>query len=852
MSRTLSSRTGLDSGTVGSSEVAEFIGQIVEGSVRVHAGITGPGGAGKSTLLDELAAALHAEGIGVTRSLDELPRVESGLEGTALLIDDAEHLSDEDVSEITGLMRGDGPHVIVAFRPWPRSEAVAGLVDRLGRQRPHLVLRPLAASAIRDRSAALLGDALGPEQVAPILDLTGGNPWFVDQVLLAVRESGWDLSEADPLSSASLERLRHRLDRLDRALLDFLMALAVGFSVSGPALTTAPRFAGADLHALMAAARASGAVSPDGALLPIVRTTILQSVPDHELWPLRRELVDAVEAAGIPLAETALELARHGFQDPRVAEALRIQGDGILLAEPVEAWRRYSAAIEAGADAASLAGRRAQAAWAAGDIRAAERLVDGLLTEKEHPDLPRVVNVAAAIWARKGMLQRAADAYVGLTGGDARAAAPLAAVCRAVEGRVQDGRALLAAAPEDDFPSSSQISVSLMAEGILTSLDGAPDRALATLLQASSVMNESEEILPLPVVPAVLAAHVALNAGELGIAADVLRSASEAGQGGPAFRNRLRLTQALVALRADRPARARRLLDAAESSQRPLALRDEVLAHAVRIGLARRTDDITNLVRTWNGARQTIASAPVDLTLFPALAELAVAGARLHEWHLVEEAVASAWELLDRAGRPTSWSTNLHWAEIQAAILRADEAGIERHAAVLREAAPIDRVASRLAEAARIWSAALAGEVDVAGVERAVRDLASTGYPWDAGRLAGHAAARAAEHRDTLQLLALARSLHPEEQRSDAADHESTAEPASEPSDETRLSAREREVARLVLEGRTYAEIGAAIFISPRTAEHHIARIRRRLGVTTRSDLLARLRLVLDEDDDSR
>ena len=55
-----------------------------------------------------------------------------------------------------------------------------------------------------------------------------------------------------------------------------------------------------------------------------------------------------------------------------------------------------------------------------------------------------------------------------------------------------------------------------------------------------------------------------------------------------------------------------------------------------------------------------------------------------------------------------------------------------------------------------------------------------------------------------------------------------------------------------MLEGRTYAEIGTAIFISPRTAEHHIARIRRRLGVTTRSELLARLRLELDDDGDGR
>ena len=122
---------------------------------------------------------------------------------------------------------------------------------------------------------------------------------------------------------------------------------------------------------------------------------------------MRRELVDAVEAAGVPLGATAFELAVHGFRDPRVAEALQGQADEALPTEPVEAWRLYAASIEAGGDVAALAGRRAQAAWAAGDIRAAERLVDGLLTGTDHPDLPRVMNVAAAIWARKGMLRRA-------------------------------------------------------------------------------------------------------------------------------------------------------------------------------------------------------------------------------------------------------------------------------------------------------------------------------------------------------------------------------------------------------------------------------------------------------------
>ena len=65
------------------------------------------------------------------------------------------------------------------------------------------------------------------------------------------------------------------------------------------------------------------------------------------------------------------------------------------------------------------------------------------------------------------------------------------------------------------------------------------------------------------------------------------------------------------------------------------------------------------------------------------------------------------------------------------------------------------------------------------------------------------------------------------------------------------LTGREREIAQLVLQGRTYREISEEIFISPRTVEHHVARIRRRFGAGSRSELLARLRLSLEPTDGS-
>jgi DNA-binding CsgD family transcriptional regulator len=59
------------------------------------------------------------------------------------------------------------------------------------------------------------------------------------------------------------------------------------------------------------------------------------------------------------------------------------------------------------------------------------------------------------------------------------------------------------------------------------------------------------------------------------------------------------------------------------------------------------------------------------------------------------------------------------------------------------------------------------------------------------------------------------------------------------------LSDREREVAELLLLGMPYRDIGAQLFISDKTVEHHVARIRRRLGAESRSEMLSMLRAIL-------
>jgi len=65
------------------------------------------------------------------------------------------------------------------------------------------------------------------------------------------------------------------------------------------------------------------------------------------------------------------------------------------------------------------------------------------------------------------------------------------------------------------------------------------------------------------------------------------------------------------------------------------------------------------------------------------------------------------------------------------------------------------------------------------------------------------------------------------------------------------LSDREREVAALVLAGLTYKQVGDRLFISAKTVEHHVARMRQKLGATSRAELFDQLRQLVRPDPQS-
>ncbi len=280
--------------------------------------------------------------------------------------------------------------------------------------------------------------------------------------------------------------------------------------------------------------------------------------------------------------------------------------------------------------------------------------------------------------------------------------------------------------------------------------------------------------------------------------------------------------------------------------------RDALWAAALRTAIARRSGDSGAVQKHWYAAVEVLAEYSIDLFALLPLGELWVAGARMRQVDRLEHTLSEAWELLAALGDPVLWSVPLHWAGVHAGILANSPGAVAPHGQALTAAAGQSAFARALANAGRSWLRVLANHVDTDEVTTAARALAQFGLTWDGTRLASQAALQTPDARVSQAMLQLARDL----KQSSAVDEVEVAAGASAapagiaahaapaPSS-TKLSDREREVAELLLLGMPYRDIGSQLFISAKTVEHHVARIRRRLGAESRTEMLSMLRAML-------
>jgi len=594
-------------------------------------------------------------------------------------------------------------------------------------------------------------------------------------------------------------RVQQRLATFDSGTAAAARAVALGLDLTDDVLAAAAGLNADRLAAALRGLRDAGFLVPGTErMVPAVGEALLADLAPAE----RRRLHEAVarslvaSAADPVLAATQLRAARIRTG----AEVFRAAGDRLRFSDPAAAIGWYDDAVDAGADPASVAVGRAEAA--------------ALLGLPVDPGTDaRLAAVAGAVAAHEGRPARAAEALLG--------ADPLLAVPALVSlGRLAEATHITRTHPGTP-------AVARLAEAMLAAV--APADAVPLLIEAAEAAERTPPAVVLPDTPHAWGAVVAVAAGDAATAEHLLRRALDHGVGGPVAARRHRLLLAWVRLRTGR-------YDTAVTELRGLDPRlpgrEALLATALRAGLARRSGDIARLREAWTAVEPVLARQAVDLFQAEQVEELAVAATRLRRPHRIVPVLGALDAAVAGLGGPPAWRVTVGWIRLQTAVAADDAAAVRAAADEIATAGAAGSRQRAQAVAATVWAESMAGAVDAATVVAAVEELAAAELPWEASRLAGHAAIRTADPAAARRLLEVARDL-------------SGAEPSGPAASPAGLSEREIEVARLVLDGRTHKEIGAQLYISPKTVEHHVARIRTKVGATDRAEFVAALKALL-------
>ena len=800
---------------------------------RGHIVVMAPAGYGKTTALRQLERGGRTLGLRLHRDAPE-----EGLDHRdVVVVDDAHLLPLEALHRLTALANA-GTRVLAATKPPPPGSALGPGLGVLAEAGEIVGLEPWLVDEVDSLLGARQDDAWATLDAETVVQLTGGLPWLVTKLLEDPASVGRPPRPGQPTGPE--RQVLRVVDRLPPRVGEVLMALCAGYPVDrGPLPQPLQDLGSADVRNLLDRLYAAGVLTRHGHVPPLVRQAVLLHVPRHRIQPhLSESLFEDLTAAGVDLEPIAAELAGAGLRDPRLAAALEARGEARLEVDPTEAAALFQAAAHCWGEGSRLAVRRAEVLAMSGDLGASSAALDRL---PDHPGSDGAgLRVAATGAVLSGRLRDAAALCRWAAGQEgllrAGRATSVAAYVLYGDGSREQADALLAA-EQGDMPALTGSPMQVMATAVRSSLGPHPSAALSALVQASRAPIGRRELLPDQ--PASLGALVALHGGDLAMA-DSLLSAALGQRGGllPADRSRAVALRAWTNMQAGQYAEAHAHLAELELEPAP---RDEPWMWGLRVGLARRQDDVRALARHWVDARGVLVGHPVDLYSLLPLGEIGLAAARMGEPDLAEPLWARAMDLLEGLGTPPLWAPAFHWYGVQAAILTNRPKAMAPHAAVLVAAARTSPFAAALAGAGRTWIAVLGRHVDPAQVEPAARELASVGQLWEGARLAGHAAARADDRKDAASLLECARDLLAATTSPDAGH---TAAPASASEWKTGavpLSRREREVVELVLSGLTYRQVGETLYLSAKTVEHHIARIKRRSGVATRSELLDRL-----------
>ncbi|MDL9946622.1 LuxR C-terminal-related transcriptional regulator [Gordonia sp. ABSL11-1] len=831
----------------------------VPGSALDCALIVGPPGTGRSTILRAVAEQLRDNGVRVIVGVPaDVPAPSVQQPRRPIVVADDLHTWPAELLDILARRLDDGSVGVVGVTEnRDRDPAIADLISRARRSGTEVLRRPMSTGAVIDRAAAQ-GLSLDATTASHIRRRCAGASAVID-VVLGIVASGEDEGRSDDLGVgvdaglgagagertgtvlpvrdpiAIADRVardhRHRVFRnLDDDTLAVL-ALASSRAALDPVSVSATlEITADDAASALDRARGSGFlggsdVFPAGAI-----ETLCEVVGPERLAGLSRRAVRVRLRFGAPSVDDALRAVGAGIVDPIVVETLCAAARD---SEPSRAAALLEAAEAAGGDPAVLRPARARLALGGGDLPGAARLVDDLIAGVTEPTehVADAIAVAAAVASASGRHTQAADLFRWL-GPELVAGHRVAAVDALLTVGDRSG-ATTVGQPGRRPPTVTRFAEDAAITAVVT--DDGGNAAVEELVRAWSSVGDPARLRELGWTSFALAVHSGdqVAAGSL---ADLIW--------GDTDDPHRALADAWTALCAgDVDAAAAEI-----STGPPTALPTVRLRQlAIALGVAGRTGDTAGLAAIWREAVPLIVSVEIGLADVTVLGELWLAAARIGDTARITRHVAAVDSLLDRLDDRTVWRPLWTWYALRAGLLAGDLAGADNRAGDLGALAArpgATRFVAVLSEAAAVSVAVAAGATYAAAtplsaqrITAAVAGLDAVGLRGDAGRLAADAAIRTDDTAVATTLLRTARSV--------GSDRAVTAgRRVGAPADDVDgpLTDREAEVARELLAGFTYREIGERLYISAKTVEHHVARIRRRLDAGSRSELLAAIR----------
>jgi DNA-binding CsgD family transcriptional regulator len=785
--------------------------------------IVGSGGSGRTYLLRSWAAEYevadqgpvvwitghHARPVratAITNALKDDPAL--------LILDDMQWFDEEALDVVLEALESPSFADLAVWgsrRTWPLPDALQAVSDILTETRTVTRTGLLANEEFAQIVSSFSTGAASTKALDELHQATAGSLGLASDAV----NGAWEQGQAN-ISSQLVEAVANRLTRCGPEAAATVRLLAVAPSLAADELLEALE-SGIDPDDAYRATRAGGMLDEAGLLLPLVRAAVLADISAAARSDIHDRLAVALVQSHPDHAADSVMAGRGGVQGSE--QVLIDVSRGFQRSDPARAIDMADHGLASGFDHAQLAAIKARAAYEQGS-----RDAFGYLEDVTDGGRTNAAAIGFGLDMRDLRWRAAAEREV-----SGEVSQPLFQLAGLLSGDVAEIR------DEGSHTGGDVRLVSSIAQNLTLLAAGNSQVALSGLAEAADDFDRVGCDVPIGITPHALGASAALSIGDLAMAEALLEQAQSRQSGGEGEDITHRLLHAYSRLVGGSFEEALKAVRDGENMS--WSLRDRFLLAAIDAAIARRSGDTSRLRESWKRAEPVLVRTAASWIFADLAVDLLAAGSRLGETRRVQPIADELVAQLEGLPRSGAGRVSALWLRLQLALAGDDRAARSSVCEEFGGCVGVDDRSSARIRAAEAWAAIQNQAVDDNSLRQAAQGLEFVGDRWEASRLLGQAALDHPDPATARRLLEEARTLAVEPRAAGESGLLALG-----------LSDREAEVAVLVAAGRTYKEVGAQLYVSPKTVEHHVAHIRRKIGASSRAEFLSKIRAATDID----